>query len=387
MASLASNLGTWVHEVGAGWLMTSLAPEPQMVAAVRTAMSLPIVFLAIPAGVLADRIDRRKLLLLTQVSLLSITSLLSLLAYAGQVSAWGLLAATFLMGLAMVLHIPTWQASVPELVPRDQLSRAVALGSISFNLARAVGPAIGGLLIAALGVWVAFAVNALSFAVVIGVLAFWRRENHESTRGMSFGRSLHHGLRFVARMPRMRNTLAGVFLFVFPASVMWSLLPLIVTQRLNADASGFGLLYACVGIGAVVAAYVLPKMDRRFGRNGTVVASMTGYALGIVGLRLAGSVLTVMPVMLWLGGCWMMTLTTLNTTAQVSLPRRMRARGMGSYLTMLAASMAVGSIVWGYVAEATNLATALTTAAATMFVTAACGGKLQLVDAIRSPRG
>jgi len=278
----------------------------------------------------------------------------------------------------MVLHIPTWQASVPELVPRDQLSRAVALGSISFNLARAVGPAVGGLLIAMLGVWVAFAVNAMSFAGVIGVLFFWQRVGQESTRGMSFSKSVRHGLRYVSRSRDMRSVMIGVFLFVFPASVMWSLLPLVVSEQLNWGADGFGLLYGCVGVGAVAAAYVLPKAELRFGRDRTVAAAMTGYAVGLGGLCVADSVYSVVPVMLFLGACWMMSLTTLNTTAQMTLPKRMRARGMGTYLTTMAASMASGSLVWGFVAEQTGLTATLTIAAVTMIATAACSLKFRL---------
>ncbi|TWU63279.1 MULTISPECIES: MFS transporter [Crateriforma] len=377
-ASIASNLGTWIHEVGAGWLMTHLAPEPQMVAAVRTAMSLPIVFLAFPAGALADRIDRRRLLLVTQISLLLIATTLSMLTAADLISAWGLLALTFLIGLGMVLHIPTWQASVPELVPRNQLSRAVALGSISFNLARAVGPAVGGLLIASLGVWIAFAMNAASFAGVIVVLLLWQRRGTESSRGQSFALSVRHGIRYIMRKVRMRNVLASVFLFVLPASVMWSLLPLVVSQQLGWDAGGFGMLYGLIGAGAVAAAGVLPRIDHRLGRDKTVAVAMIGFALGLWCLSQAHSVTTVVPVMLLLGSCWMMTLTSLNTTAQITLPQRMRARGMGSYLTILALSMTLGSILWGFVAEQTDVAFALRTAAALMIVTAAAGLRFRL---------
>lgn len=377
-ASLASNLGTWIHEVGAGWLMTDLAPSPQMVAAVRTAMSLPIVFLAVPAGVLADRIDRRKLLILTQLGLLSITLLLAALTKWELISPWGLLACTFVIGLGMVLHIPTWQASVPELVPRSQLSRAIALGSISFNLARAIGPAVGGLLIAAAGVWIAFAANALSFAGVIIVLLCWQRQGSESTRGMSFARSLHHGVRFAWRREQMRHVLVGVFLFVVPASVMWSLLPLIVSERLGWDAGGFGFLYSMIGVGAVAAAYILPGLVDRFGRDRAIAMAMIGFALGLWGLSQATMATTVVPVMLLLGACWMITLTTLNTSAQMTLPKRMRARGMGCYIASMALSMSIGSLVWGFLAETTTLVTALMTAAATMIVTAACSRRFRL---------
>jgi MFS family permease len=378
IASLVSNLGTWVHEVGAGWLMTQLDSSPGMVASVRTAMSLPIVFLAIPAGVLADRIDRRRLLIVTQCVLLSTTASLAALTYSGEITSWTLLALTFVVGLGLVVHVPTWQASVPELVPRDQLSRAVALGSISFNLARAVGPALGGILIAMAGIWIAFLVNAISFAAVIAVLVSWRRESNESSRGLSFGLSLYQGVRYVLRQRMMRNVLIGVVLFVFPASALWSLLPLVARQRQHWDAGGFGLLVAIVGVGAVGAAWWLPALQQRFGLSRTRAGAMVLFALGLATMASTTNVALVLAATLTMGAAWMMTLTTLNATAQVTLPSRMRARGMGCYLTAMAVSMSTGSLLWGQLAGWVGLATAQTIAAATLLVAAAVSSRFRL---------
>ena len=371
IASLASNFGTWIHEIGAGWLMTNLDSSPEMVAAVRTAMSLPIVLLAIPAGVLADRVDRRRLLLMTQWLMLSTTATLATLTATGFMTPWMLLSLSFVMGLGLVVHVPTWQAAVPELVPKHQIAKAVALGSISFNLARAAGPAIGGILIASVGVWIAFAVNAMSFAGVIAVLMCWRREQVESTRGLSFRVSLYQGLRFVGRSPAIRNAMIGVVLFVFPASVFWSLLPLYARSELGWKADGFGLLVAMVGLGAVLAASILPRMRRRFGSDATVAIAMMIFAAGLLTIahsRIASVILAATVVM---GSGWMMTLTTLNATAQVTLPRRMRARGMGCYLTALSLSMSLGSFAWGQLASVVGIAGAQSIAAVTLVVTAA----------------
>ncbi len=255
IASVVSNLGTWIHEIGAGWLMTSLDASPEMVAAVRVAMALPMTVLAIPAGVLADRIDRRRLLILTQLAMLSTTSVLATLTLTGVITSWLLLALTFTMGLGMVLHILTWQSTIPELVPRTQLPRAIALGSISFNLARAGGPALGGVLIAMAGPWVAFAANAVSFAFVLVVLFSWKRENTESSRGLSYRASLVEGIRYVAGEPTMRWTLTRLMMFMLPASTLWALLPLVAKERLGWEADGFGLLVTMVGSGAVAAAW------------------------------------------------------------------------------------------------------------------------------------
>lgn len=373
IASFVSNVGTWMHEIGAGWLMTELDSSPQMVAAVRTAMATPIVLLAIPAGALADRIDRRRLLLATQTMMLLTTATLAVLTASGAMSSWLLLALTFLIGLGLTLHVPTWQASIPELVPRIQLSRAIALGSINFNLARAAGPAIAGILVALTGAWIAFTVNALSFAGVILVLLRWRRRRTESSRGLSYGLSLYQGLRYVYRNIPMRHVLIRVGLFIIPGSALWGLLPLVARQRLDWGAHGFGILVTCVGGGALVGARLLPVIVRRIGSDRTVSVSSTLFAAGLFGMASSTERIVVVLSTLLMGCGWMMTLTTLNTAAQIALASRMRARGMSCYLTAMAFSMSAGSFWWGSVAERIGVDGAQKIAAATLLVTAAIG--------------
>lgn len=369
LASLASNLGTWIHEVGAGWLMTTLDGTPEMVASVRTCMALPIVVLAIPAGVLADRLDKRRLLMATQGLLLAVTATLACLTALGRVTPGGLLLLTFVIGLGMVVHVPTWQASVPELVPRRQIPQAVGLGSISFNLARAVGPALGGLLIAGVGIWSAFAVNAMSFAMVLAVLIGWRRETTESSGGRSFFRSTLQGIRFAIRNPVMRHVMIGVMLFVLPASALWSLLPLFAKTRLGWGAQGFGVLVATIGLGAVLGAAVLPRLRRALGSDRLLGCSMPTFALGLGVLSVVPAGPWVLAATVLLGAGWMATLTTLNATAQITLPQRLRARGMGCYLTMMAGSMAAGSFLWGQVAGQWGLSAAQMIAAVALVAT------------------
>jgi MFS family permease len=334
-------------------------------------MATPIVLLAIPAGVLADRIDRRKLLILTQLVMFATTATLATMTYAEVVTAWMLLLLTVVMGMALVLHVPTWQASIPELVPRREMSRAVALGSVSFNLARAIGPAVGGLLIATIGNWTPFAVNALSFGGVIAVLACWKRESKESSRGLSFGMSLYQGVRYVAKTRSMRHVMFGVGLFIVPGSALWALLPLVAKQRLNWDADGFGLLVACVGGGALLASQVLPRLQLRFGSDRTVAGAMLVFSLGMFVMSQSKVGWLVATATIVMGAGWMTTLTTLNATAQVTLPSRMRARGMSCYLTAMALSMSAGSFIWGQVAGWTSLPTAQSIAAATLVMTTA----------------
>ncbi len=368
-ASLTSNLGTWIHEVGAGWLMASLDPSPNMVAAVRTAMATPIVLLGLPVGVLGDRIDRRRLLIITQLVLCATTATLAALTFSEAITSWSLLVLTVVVGIGMVVHVPVWQASVPELVPKDQLSRAVALGSVSFNLARAVGPAIGGVLIATVGVWSAFAVNALSFAAVVTVLFSWKRERSESTRGISFRLSLYQGLRYVFKNRAMRNVMVGVVLFVLPASALWSLLPLVAKTQLNWGSSGFGFMVGSVGVGAVGAAWMLPRLQMAFGVDRTIALAMLLFACGLAIMSQTSQTVWICVSTLMMGGGWMMTLTSLNSTAQMTLPSRMRARGMGCYLTAMAFSMSTGSLLWGQIAEITSVSISQAIATLVLVVT------------------
>lgn len=371
LASIVSNLGTWIHEIGAGWLMTNLDSSPEMVSAVRVAMALPMMMLAIPAGVLADRVDRRKLLILTQWCLLATTSTLAALTLAGIVTAWSLLGLTFVLGLGMVLHVLTWQSTIPELVPRSQLARSIALGSISFNLARSVGPAVGGILIALAGPWIAFAANAASFAVVLVLLSTWKRDATESSNGLSYRKSLTEGIDYIRHQPAMRQTLIRLAMFVWPASALWSLLPLVARERLGWDADGFGLLVTTIGAGAVAAAWLLHRMHVRLGTDWTVVASVLFFAGGMLGMSLATEAIGALVSMFVMGATWMITLTTLNSSAQMTLTNQFRARGMSCYMTVMAISMAGGAMTWGQIAGALSVSQAQTIAAATLCVTAA----------------
>lgn len=381
LASLVSNLGTWVHEVGAGWLMTSLDASPQMVAAVRVALTLPTLLLAIPAGVLADRLDRRQLLIVTQLCLLATTATLASLTFAQVITPWGLLTLTFVMGLGMVLHVLNWQSTIPLLVPRRQLSRAIALGSISFNLARAAGPALGGILIAMAGPWIAFAINSLSFAGVLAVLIWWKPEATSSSTSLSFRESLSEGFRFMAGQRTMRHVLISVFLFLVPATAVWSLLPLVATQQLGWQVEGFGLLVTTLGLGAVLAARGIHSLHRRFQFDRTVGLAMLVFALGLLTLSQSRQPGVVLLASLVMGAAWMLAMTTLNASAQMTLPNPLRARGMGSYMTIVAASMSCGSLLWGQVAGQIGLVATQCTAAVTLLVTAAIRFRFSIDEA------
>ncbi len=265
----------------------------------------------------------------------------------------------------------------PSSCPRVKLAGRSRLGSISFNLARTAGPAVGGVLIAVVGVWSAFAVNAATFAVVIGVLLSWRRRTFENTHGRTFWASTRQGVRFAARNTALRNVMIGVVLFVMPGSALWSLLPLFARTQLGWGPQGFGVLVTSVGLGAVAGASVLHRVRRRLGSDRTIASAMAVFAAGLATLaaaavylqsNAAAAVMIAASVMMGTG--WMATLTTLNATVQVTTPSRLRARGMGIYLTMMAASMSVGSFVWGQVAESFGLTATMGIAAAVLVGTA-----------------
>src|SRR5256714_4373676 len=243
LAAIASNIGTWMHNVGAEWLMTTLAPTPFMVALMQTAENAPFFLLALPAGALADIVDRRRLLLFTQSWMLVAAVALALLTLLGLATPTVLLLLTFALGLGAAMNAPAWQAIVPELVPRSELPTAVSLNSVAFNIARAVGPALGGLLVAALGSWAVFLLNSISFVGVIFVIYRWRREPIESIspteRVMG---AMRAGLRYVRHAPELRAVLVRTAVFASCASALWAMLPLIARKDLGLGAVGYGIL-------------------------------------------------------------------------------------------------------------------------------------------------
>lgn len=268
IAALFSNIGSWMHEVGAGWLMTSLAPSPLMVALVQAATSAPMFLLALPAGALADIMDRRRYLIATQAWMLFSAAVLGALTLSGLMTAPLLLLLTFSLGIGAAMMMPAWGAITPELVPRAELQTAIGLNTIAMNAARAIGPAIAGIIIAASGPGVVFVVNAVSFLAVIGALLKWRRLPTKSTLpNENLVGAVRAGLRFARHAPELRAVLMrGSAFFIF-ASASWALLPLIVRQELNAGPGTYGLLLACVGIGAICGALLLPRVYRRLSRD------------------------------------------------------------------------------------------------------------------------
>lgn len=372
IAGLFSNMGTWVHETGAQWLMTSLDPSPGMVSAVRTAMALPVFCLALPAGVWADRFDRRTWLIASQMLLLLVAALMATLAGLGMITPARLLILTTCMGIGMVLNQPAWQALTPELVPSAMIPSAVAIGSVSFNLARSLGPVLAGVLIAHAGVWAAFSLNALSFLAVVTALLLWKPEI-ESTPSRSspeFVSELKKGVIVVGSSAPLRNTLLRVLVFAISASILWSLLSLVATDRLGFRERGFGMCLGLIGAGAVMAAWFLPLARSRYSSETIMWVGECLYAGVLLLIGCSASAWLLLPGLLLIGACWMATMTTLNATAQVYLPRKFRARGMAAYLMSFSLGMALGSVLWGMLADSHGLSVAFVVAAVVMLITA-----------------
>jgi len=364
IATIVSNVGTWMQDVGAGWLMTSLSSSPSIVALVEAADSFPLMLLALPAGALADIVDRRRLLIAIQFYLLLVTGTLGILTLLDMVTAWMLLGFVFVLGVGNAVMLPAWSAIVPELVPHDEMPSAVALNSVAINAARAVGPAIAGVLVAAVGVWLVFVLNALSYIGILAVLLRWRREHHKSTLPAErFLTAIRVGMRFVMHTHALQVVLirGGAF-FVF-ASATWSLFPLIVRQELGRGPEIYGLLLTCIGIGAVAGAMLLPRVRARISRDALVAGSSALYALAALALAYVQNIGLLAVAMLATGVAWISILSALQVTAQMTLPEWVRARGLASFFVVFMAGMALGSILWGQVATQIGIPAALTIAA------------------------
>jgi MFS family permease len=364
-AQFVSNIGGWMQTVGAQWLMLSLTTAAAPVALIQTASSLPVLLFAVPAGAVGDLVDRRRFLLLAQTFMLLAAVALGVLALAGLVTPLVLLALVFALGTGQAWTSPTWQTLQPELVPAVERPQAIALGSVNMNLSRAVGPAIGGLLIAATSVGSVFLINAASFLAVIVVVLRWRgggrREGALAPEHV--GEAIRAGGRYVAASPALRVVLLRAALFVFFASSIWALLPLTATTELHLGSGGYGLLLGCVGIGAVVGAALLPRLRSRLTPG--AMLSTGSVVVGALALVLAYVHVTVLVgVALAIGGtAWILALSTLNSVFQSSLPGWVKARGMGFYLIVFQGGNAIGSAVMGLAAGQAGLSPTLLVAA------------------------
>ncbi|MBK1661806.1 MFS transporter [Paracraurococcus ruber] len=366
LATLASNIGMWVQNTGAGWLMTSLDPSPMMVSLVQAASMLPVFLLALPSGALADIVDRRLFLLGAQAWILLMALILAALTATGELGPWGLLALTFAIGAGSAMNFPAWAATTNELVPREDLVGAIALNGIGFNLARALGPALGGFAIAAAGPEAAFALNAVAFLVLIVALLFWRRPPEPRGRSPKerLVPAMRAGLRFVQGSPAMQAAILRACTFFLFSAAVWGLLPLLVRQRLGLGPEAFGLMLGVMGGSAVAAGFALPALRARLDRSATVLWASLAICLAMAILAAATHWLPAALGMLIYGAAWISAGSTLSASAQLAAPGWVRARAIAIYQLSFFGVMAGGSALAGWVGGRFGVPWALGAAAA-----------------------
>jgi MFS family permease len=364
IAAVTSNVGTWMQSTGAVWLMTSLTPSPLMVALVQTATSLPFFLLALPAGALADVVDRRRLLLGTQGWMLTAAAVLGLLTLVGATTPWTLLALTFLLGFGSAVNTPAWQAITPDLVPRPELPAAVALGGAAVNLARAVGPALGGFIVAAAGSGSVFLLNAASFVGVMIVLYRWHPSRQKSALpAEGVWGAMRAGMRYVRYAPALGAVLVRTAVFVSCGSALWALLPLVARREMGLGAVGYGVLLGCLGAGAIAGTATLPKVRRRVAVDAHVAGATVVFAAATVALAYLRGFGVLCAAMVAGGMAWTTLMSSLSATAQLALPSWVRARGLAMYAFVFMGGMGAGSAFWGAVAARVDLSAALVCAA------------------------
>jgi predicted MFS family arabinose efflux permease len=368
-ATILGNTGSFMRDVASSWLVTDLSASPAAVAMIQAAGTLPIFLLAIPAGVLSDILDRRKFLIVIQVLLASVSASLMLLSHAGLLTVSSLIGLTFIGGVGAALMGPTWQSIVPELVPRQDLRSAVALNSLGINIARAIGPALGGILLAALGAAVTYGADVLSYLFVIAALLWWKRAPQaDDVLSERFFGAFRAGLRYARASRELHVVLLRAFVFFACASAVWALLPLVARNLLGGDAGFYGIMLGAVGAGAIGGALVLPELRQRFDADGLLLGAAIVTTIVLAGLALAIPQWAAIVIMLVLGAAWIVALTSLNGVAQAILPNWVRGRALAVYLMVFNGAMTAGSLGWGLVAQQVGVRPALLFAAAALLV-------------------
>jgi len=365
-ATLASNVGTWMNDVGAGWVMTTLAPDPTMVALVQTATTLPVFLLALPAGAIADIFDRRRLLIFTNLAMAAVAAAMTVIVLLGLMTGPLLLLFTFLLGAGAAFLAPAWQAIVPSLVPREQLPSAIALNSLAINVSRAIGPALAGVMIVGIGLYAPFLANALSFVAIIVALMLWQPA--KAPRGVlppeTLLPAIVSGVRYAWHSDPLKRVLIRALAFFVFASAYWALLPLVAREVLGGGSSLYGILVGCVGAGAVIGAIFLPWLRRTFAPGTLVLIGSLGTGAATVSFATFAVPVVAGLASLMAGASWIAVLSSLHVAAQASLPKWVRARGLSLFLTAFFGAMALGSLSWGLLAELTGIPIALVTAGA-----------------------
>ncbi|MES2434823.1 MAG: MFS transporter [Pseudomonadota bacterium] len=381
IAALASNFGGLVQGVGASWLMTSLSGSHSMVALVQASVTLPIMIFSLLAGVFADNFDRRRVMLIAQSFMLVVSICLAVMAMQGMLTPWLLLGFTFLIGCGTALHNPSWQASMGDIVTKDELSAAVSLNSMGFNLMRSIGPAVGGVIVAVAGAGAAFGVNAASYIAIIAALLMWhpnipKRRLPREPMGSAFAA----GLRYVAMSPNLMKVILRGTIFGFSAVAVLALLPLIVQQILAGSALTYGVLLGCFGIGAVGGALLNARLRLRFRNESITRTAFLVFALGCAIMSISRNEILSGMALLLTGASWVIALSLFNVTVQLSTPRWVVGRALALYQTGVFGGMAAGSWIWGIAAENVGPDGAMLAAAGVLVIGAFVGLSAPLPD-------
>ncbi len=381
LAGVVSNVGTWMQNVGGAWFMAELTTSATMIALMQTATSLPVFLVGLPAGALADVVDRRRLLLVTQLWMLLAATILALFAFGGRATPALLLGATFALGLGSALGAPAWQAMVPEVVPARALGSAVALSSVSVNIARALGPALAGLTLAAGGAGWVFLLNALSFVAVIFAVWRWKRTPPAGDLPVEdFGGAIRAGWRYVRHSGTLHSVLVRSALFVFPAAALWSLMPVVARQGLGFSALGFSALQGSLGLGALVGATLLPKLRIGWSAETIASAATAGFGIATLALGVLHGLVPLCAMMLLAGFAWVAIMAGFSVSVLTGAPRWVQARAVAVFMLVFQGGMAIGSASWGAVAEHFGDGVALTLAAATFGLGLVVGRRFPLPD-------
>ncbi|ENG8678821.1 MFS transporter [Enterobacter hormaechei] len=363
IATVVSNVGSWMSDVGINWSMLTLSADPLDIALVQAASSLPMFLFALPSGVMADIVDRRKYLLFSQLWVFIAAAGLTLLSFTGHVTPTVLLAATFLLSVGAAMSSPPFQAIVPDLVSKPELGSAVALNSLGVNISRAIGPALGGFLLSLAGPWMVFALNALSVMGVAWVLWRWRpAPSVQRLPPEHFFSAVRSGIRYVHAAPVLRNVLVRTVAFFVFGSAGWALLPLVASRELGLGPAGYGVMLACIGLGAIAGAILLPRLRQRLNADRLMVAASLTFAITMLALAFVRHFWLLNLFEFFTGFAWIAVLSTLNLGAQRSAARWVKARALAVYLTVFFGSMTAGSAVWGQIASQFGTPTSLVVA-------------------------
>jgi MFS family permease len=369
IATVMSNIGSWMNDVGASWLMLTLNSDPLMVALVQAAGSLPIFLFALPSGVMADIIDRRKYLIFAQLWVLVVAASLGVITLTGHVTPTVLLTAAFLLSTGAAMSAPSFQAIVPDLVPPADLAPAIGLNSLGINISRAIGPALGGLILSFSGPAVIFLLNALSVLGAVFVLYRWKSAPLiQRLPPEHFFSAVRAGLRYVHHAPVLRTVLVRAMAFFLFGSAAWALLPLVARRELALGPGGYGILLASIGLGAVVGAILLPVLRTKLTADRLTVLASWLFALTMLALAYIRHFWLLTAILLFAGFAWIAVLSTFNIGAQRSAARWVKARALAAYLTVFFGSMTVGSAMWGKTASVLGVSATLLIAAVGMML-------------------